>query len=107
MNGDLFAMISIFVGFQFSALADQRRDRFRNIRHTYSVEVNGKTIEATWEVRHDSELGLPSTFDRDVWWEICARYTELQRVGNDDFWNYLSWFATRISQKYGKKIRRR
>jgi hypothetical protein len=65
------------------ALADQRRDRFRNIRHTYPVEVNGKTIEATWEVRHDSELGLPSTFDRDVWWELCARYTELQRAGDD------------------------
>jgi hypothetical protein len=52
------------------ALADQHRDRFRNIRHTYPVEVNGKIIDATWEVRPDSELGLPSTFDRDVWWEL-------------------------------------
>jgi hypothetical protein len=66
------------------ALADQHRDRFRNIRHTYPVEVNGKIIDATWEVRPDSELGLPSTFDRDVWWELCARYTDIQRACNDD-----------------------
>jgi hypothetical protein len=66
------------------ALADQKRDRFRNIRHRYQVEINGRTIDATWEVRHDAELGLPSTFDRDVWWEICARYSEGQRTQADD-----------------------
>lgn len=66
------------------SLADQKRDRFRNIRHRYQVEVNGRTIDATWEVRHDAELGLPSTFDRDVWWEICARYSECQRSQADD-----------------------
>ncbi len=66
------------------ALADQKRDRFRNIKHNYRVEINGKSIDASWEVRHDAELGLPSTFDRDVWWELCARYTELQRSGGSD-----------------------
>ncbi len=66
------------------ALADQKRDRFRNIRHSYPVEKDGKTFDAIWEVRHDAELGLPSTFDRGVWWEVCARYTETLRDTNDD-----------------------
>lgn len=66
------------------ALADQKRDRFRNIRHTYPVEKDGKVFHATWEVRHDAELGLPSTFDRGVWWELCARFTETLRDSGDD-----------------------
>ena len=84
------------------ALADQKRDRFRNIRHSYRVEVNGKFFEAIWEVRHDAELGLPSTFDRDVWWELCALNTEAQESKQDDSGIVYMGALTQFLQQMGK-----
>ena len=49
------------------ATADKKADRFRDIKQQYTVESGGKCFTAIWEVRHDPELGLLGTFDRDVW----------------------------------------
>jgi hypothetical protein len=56
-----FCRLALFVS------SDKKADRFRNIRQTFDVKQGGKTFQVVWEVRHDAELGLPSTFDRDVW----------------------------------------
>jgi hypothetical protein len=50
--------------------ADKNSDRFRDIKQQYTVESGGKSFKAVWEVRHDPELGLLGTFDRDVWMGI-------------------------------------
>lgn len=65
------------------APADKRADRFRDIKQHYTVEANGKTFTATWEVRHDPELGLLGTFDRDVWLGILEYAEELSGVGRN------------------------
>ena len=97
-------MISISVVCLFFALADQKRDRFRNITYNYQIEVNGKIIDAVWEVRHDAELGLPGTFDRDVWWELCARYTGPQR-SQADYYSERVWLGglPEVLRTMGKK----
>jgi len=59
------------------APADKRADRFRDIKQRYTVEAGGKSFTATWEVRHDPELGLLGTFDRDVWMGILEYAEEL------------------------------
>jgi len=56
-----FCRLALFVS------SDKKADRFRNIRQTFDVTHRGQTFQVVWEVRHDAELGLPSTFDRDVW----------------------------------------
>jgi hypothetical protein len=71
-----FCRLALFVS------SDKKADRFRDIEQRYSVDVNGNTFEAIWEVRHDSKLGLPGTFDRDVWlgiMEIVQEQTESGR----------------------------
>lgn len=42
-------------------------DRFRSLVVTERIEKDGKTFESEWRVIHHPELGLPSSFDRDVW----------------------------------------
>jgi hypothetical protein len=59
------------------AAADKKADRFRDIKQRYTVESGGKSFTATWEVRHDPELGLLGTFDRDVWTGILEYAEEL------------------------------
>ncbi|MGH9551072.1 MAG: hypothetical protein ACRD3W_16940, partial [Terriglobales bacterium] len=56
-----FCRLALFVS------SDKKADRFRNIRQTFNVTQCGQQFQVVWEVRHDAELGLPSTFDRDVW----------------------------------------
>ena len=56
-----FCRLALFVS------ADTRADRFRNIRQTFEVQHQGQNLQVVWEVRHDAELGLPTSFDRDVW----------------------------------------
>ncbi|MCC7527080.1 MAG: replication initiator protein A [Candidatus Melainabacteria bacterium] len=56
-----FCRLALFVS------SDKKADRFRNIRQTFDVTQGGQTFQVVWEVRHDAVLGLPSTFDRDVW----------------------------------------
>lgn len=68
-----FCRLALFVS------GDKQADRFRDITQTYEVTVNGKNLKAKWEVRHDRELGLLGTFDRDVWWGI----TDLAREHRD------------------------
>lgn len=46
---------------------DKPEDRYRNIELAQSIEIDGKKVETVWEVRHDFKLGLPGSFDRDVW----------------------------------------
>ena len=59
----------------------RKKDRFRNLELRYSVEVNGKIFEAFWEVQHSSSLGLPSSYDRDVWLGIMEIAQELTDGG--------------------------
>jgi hypothetical protein len=59
------------------AAADKHADRFRDIKQQYTVESGGKSFKAVWEVRHDPELGLLGTFDRDVWMGILEYAEEL------------------------------
>jgi hypothetical protein len=56
-----FCRLALFVS------ADTKADRFRNIRQTFEIQHEGKALQVIWEVRHDAELGLPTSFDRDVW----------------------------------------
>lgn len=66
------------------APADKKADRFRDIKQRYTVETNGKSFTATWEVRHDPELGLLGTFDRDVWMGILEYAEELAATSGRD-----------------------
>jgi hypothetical protein len=61
--------------------ADKKADRFRDIKQHYTVESGGKSFTAIWEVRHDPELGLLGTFDRDVWLGILEYAEELSGSG--------------------------
>lgn len=56
-----------FCRLAFFVSGDSVADRFRDIRQEYEVELGGKKFTAVWEVRHDKNLGLPGTFERDVW----------------------------------------
>jgi hypothetical protein len=66
-----FCRLALFVA------GDKLALRFRDIEQRYVVEINGQKFEAIWEVRHDSKLGLPSGFDRDVWLGILEIVTEI------------------------------
>lgn len=46
---------------------DSKQDRFRDLQIIETFTIDGRAIESRWEVRHCSRLGLPGTFDRDVW----------------------------------------
>ncbi len=63
----------------------RKQDRFRNLELRYSVEINGKIFEALWEVQHSSSLGLPSSYDRDVWLGIMEIAQELTEGGKKPF----------------------
>lgn len=66
-----------FCRLAFFVAGDKLGLRFRDIEQKYVVEVNGQKFEALWEVRHDSKLGLPGGFDRDVWLGILEIVTEV------------------------------
>lgn len=66
-----------FCRLAFFVAGDKLALRFRDIEQKYTVEVNGQKFEALWEVRHDSKLGLPGGFDRDVWLGILEIVTEI------------------------------
>lgn len=70
-----FCRLALFVS------SDKNKDRYRDIEQRYSVDVGGKVFEAVWEVRHDAKLGLPGTFDRDVWLGIMEIVQELTEAG--------------------------
>lgn len=70
-----FCRLALFVS------SDKRAERFRDIEQRYVVDVNGATFEAVWEVRHDPKLGLPGTFDRDVWLGIMEIVQEATDAG--------------------------
>lgn len=63
----------------------KKPDRFRDlvIRETIK-QSDGKTIEVSWEVRHDHYLGLPSGFDRDVWIGILQVVNEVTENGKSE-----------------------
>ncbi len=65
-----FCRLALFVA------GDKRTDRFRDLEQKYTVELNGQIFQAIWEVRHDSKLGLPGPFDRDVWFGIMEIINE-------------------------------
>lgn len=66
-----FCRLALFVS------SDKKADRFRDIEQHYSVDLHGKQFTAIWEVRHDPKLGLPGSFDRDVWLGIMELVSEL------------------------------
>lgn len=61
--------------------SDKKTDRFRDLEHKYQISKDGKSLEALWEVRHDSKLGLPGSFDRDVWLGILEIINETTEGG--------------------------
>lgn len=70
-----FCRLAMFVA------SDHRADRFRDIRQSYDVTVDGKKFSASWEVRHDPQLGLLGSFDRDVWLGIMEIIGESSEEG--------------------------
>lgn len=66
-----FCRLALFVA------SDKRPDRFRDIEQLYKFESGGNVVEASWKVRHDPTLGLPGSFDRDVWLGLMELVTEL------------------------------
>ena len=61
--------------------SNKKADRFRNLYHEYKISKDGKLLEALWEVRHDTNLGLPGSFDRDVWLGILEIIYEVTEAG--------------------------
>lgn len=70
-----FCRLAMFVA------SDHRADRFRDIHQTYDVTLDGKQFSAVWEVRHDPQLGLLGSFDRDVWLGIMELAAEANEGG--------------------------
>lgn len=70
-----FCRLAMFVA------SDHRADRFRDIKQSYDVTYNGKQFSAVWEVRHDPQLGLLGSFDRDVWFGIMELIGEASEGG--------------------------
>ncbi len=70
-----FCRLAMFVA------SDHRADRFRDIKQSYEVTLDGKKFSAVWEVRHDPQLGLLGSFDRDVWLGIMELIGELSEDG--------------------------
>ena len=70
-----FCRLALFVS------SDKKAERFRDIEQRYSVDVGGDSFEAVWEVRHDAKLGLPGSFDRDVWLGIMEIVQEQTAAG--------------------------
>ncbi|HEY9680652.1 MAG TPA: replication initiator protein A [Oculatellaceae cyanobacterium] len=68
-----------FCRLAFFVAGDKLALRFRDIEQKYIIEVNNQKFEAVWEVRHDSKLGLPGSFDRDVWLGILEIVAEITR----------------------------
>lgn len=70
-----------FCRLAFFVSGDSKADRFRDIRQEYEVEVGNRKFTAVWEVRHDKDLGLPGTFERDVWLGLMEIVQELTEGG--------------------------
>lgn len=60
---------------------DKRHQRFRSLLVTESVEKDGKQFQAEWRVICHPELGLPGSFDRDVWIGILQIVREITDNG--------------------------
>lgn len=93
-----FCRLALFVS------SDKKADRFRNIRQTFDVTQGGRTFQVVWEVRHDAELGLPSTFDRDVWLGLMDLIQETTDGGKNPVPDIIeipsiTQFLTRIGKK--------
>lgn len=65
----------------YFAVGDKRPDRFRDLYLEEEIEKENLSIKAIWEVRHDSKLGLPGSFDRAVWLGILELINELTQNG--------------------------
>ena len=66
----------------YFAVGDKRADRFRDLYLEEEIEKETANIKAIWEVRHDSKLGLPGSFDRDVWLGILEVINDLTKNGS-------------------------
>jgi len=60
---------------------DRRNQRFRSLLVTETIEKDGKQFQAEWRVICHPELGLPGTFDRDVWIGILQIVREITDNG--------------------------
>lgn len=65
----------------YFAVGDKKADRFRDLYLEEEIEKENGNIKAIWEVRHDSKLGLPGSFDRDVWLGILEVINDLTQNG--------------------------
>lgn len=93
-----FCRLALFVS------SDKDSTRFRNLRQTFEVQHDGRTFQVVWEVRHDAELGLPTSFDRDVWlglMEVAQEAKEGGRKALPDFVEIPS--LTQFLKRIGKK----
>ena len=93
-----FCRLALFVS------SDRKLDRFRNIRQVFHIPRDGRTFDVVWEVRHDAELGLPTSFDRDVWlglMDLIQEATEGGRMPIPDVIEIPS--LTQFLKRMGKK----
>ena len=65
----------------YFAVGDRKADRYRDLYLEEEIEKADTVIKAIWEVRHDSKLGLPGSFDRDVWLGVLEIINDLTKNG--------------------------
>ncbi len=65
----------------YFAVGDKKADRFRDLYLEEEIEKADTVIKAIWEVRHDTKLGLPGSFDRDVWLGILEIINDVTQNG--------------------------
>ena len=61
--------------------AKTKSDRFRCLELAEEIEKDGTIIRSEWQVIHNPRLGLPSSFDRDVWIGILQTVVEATENG--------------------------
>jgi len=84
--------------------SDKKADRFRDLEHKYQISKDGKFLEAHWEVRHDSKLGLPGSFDRDVWLGILEIISDVTEGGRKPLPEIIDLGSSReFLKRIGKK----
>jgi len=69
----------------YFALGDKKADRFRNLYLEIKAGEDEDEASAIWEVKHDTDLGLPGSFDRYVWTGILLKLSEVTNNGTLPF----------------------
>lgn len=82
-----------------------RADRFRSLELKEEFQKDGKVIQTEWLVIHNPKLGLPGSFDRDVWIGILQIIAEITDGGRQPVPERIELgTAYSFLQKIGKPI---